>query len=393
MLSAIWSDINLNNFLESGFKFTKEESELKLRYMLFNILLAFNAIIVFLAAVLRVSNGEVSQGIFDISYSFLAIITIFLVRKYRNLFEILIKFTMVFSLIIVSFIFSMELNSIVGVSWFIIQLMVVFFLTDRKFSYFIFASILAVITYITYINEEQIVNISSVIFAFIPIIVAFVFIQFYEKRNTLNHTLLKEQNDRLKTYSLELKELANKLEIAVEEEVNKNKVKDELLAKQSKLAALAEMMDAIAHQWKQPLGIIQLHVQSLTLGLEYNVVATSEDIEQVYKKVEHQVSHLTTTIDEFRNFFRPNSKQTRCNIKEMINSTLVLIKDCLIENKIEIEISTNDEIEILCNPSEFKHVFINLINNAKDAFEENNIQDKRLCFEILNKDNEILINF
>ncbi len=189
----------------------------------------------------------------------------------------------------------------------------------------------------------------------------------------------------------ELKELNKNLEQKVKNEVKKNRKKDKLISKQSQRAALGEMMDAIAHQWKQPLGVIRLHVQSLSLGLDYGVLANSEDIREVSEKVEHQVEHLISTIDEFRSFFRPNQKQINANIKTIIDETLLLMKDGLIADNIETEILGDEDIELFCLPNEFKHIFINLINNTTDAFIENDIQDRKIIFELKKENNTVII--
>ncbi len=497
----------LNNFLKSGFVFTNNDNELKLKYQLFNSLLALNMIVVFTAALMRLNQGEISQAVFDFIYSFFALIIIFLARKYKNKLDLFIKITIFLSLIIVSLTFSLEPNSISGISWFTVQLMVVVFLTSKRFSYIIFGLILIIIAYIIYINQHQGYTFSSFIHGIIPLLVSFIFLQFYEQRNQKSKKLLKEQNDQLQYYAKEqekylniiskhvnysktdlegnitevsdrfcemsqydkkeligqqhniirhpdmpsssfeimwntiqagkewygqvknkkkdgnfywgesiitpefdnnnniksymairhditaaqeLKDLVTNLETIVKEEVDKNKKGEELLIRQSQSAALGDMMDAIAHQWKQPLGVINLHIQSLVLRSEYGVVATKEDIEEIKNGIEKQTAHLLLTIDEFRKFFRPNQVRSLMNIKTMIDSTLLLMKDNLISSKIDVEILGNKNIELLCAPNEFKHIFINLINNSKDAFDENNINNRKIIFEIIQEDNIII---
>ena len=171
----------------------------------------------------------------------------------------------------------------------------------------------------------------------------------------------------------------------------KNKQKEQILAKQSKLAALGEMMDAIAHQWKQPLSTIGVSVQNLSMKVLLDEKVTDQMIQDVSDETQKQIVHLVSTIDEFREFFRPNQKLSIINVKSMIKSTLTLMNSELISNKIKYEIIGDDNIEISCIENEFKHVFINLINNAKDAFNENNIKDRKLVFEILKDNGKILL--
>ena len=189
----------------------------------------------------------------------------------------------------------------------------------------------------------------------------------------------------------ELKDINESLEQLVNEEIVKNKHKEDLLAKQSKMAALGEMMDAIAHQWKQPLGVIGMNIQRLAILIEFGQKVSDEDIKQTSITTQKQIKHLTSTIDEFRNFFRPNQKQTIVVIKDMIDSTLLLMKDDLLSNKINIKVLDDEKLKTSCIPSEFKHIFINLINNAKDAFNENNIKNRNIIFEILKDDGKSIV--
>jgi signal transduction histidine kinase len=196
--------------------------------------------------------------------------------------------------------------------------------------------------------------------------------------------LIEEDKKRLENFNLTLQDKVN-------EEIDKNKQKEQILAKQSKLAALGEMMDAIAHQWKQPLGTIGVSVQNLNVKALLDEKITDQMIQDVSDETQKQILHLVSTIDEFREFFRPNQKLTIINIKSIINSTLTLMQSELISNNIKYDIIGDDNIEIPCIKNEFKHIFINLINNSKDAFIENNIQNKKLIFEILKDNDKILI--
>lgn len=196
--------------------------------------------------------------------------------------------------------------------------------------------------------------------------------------------LSEQDKERLNNFNLTLQKKVN-------EEIEKNKQKEQILAKQSKLAALGEMMDAIAHQWKQPLSTIGVSVQNLSMKVLLDEKVTDQMIQDVSDETQKQIVHLVSTIDEFREFFRPNQKLSIINVKSMIKSTLTLMNSELISNKIKYEIIGDDNIEISCIENEFKHVFINLINNAKDAFNENNIKDRKLVFEILKDNGKILL--
>ena len=190
---------------------------------------------------------------------------------------------------------------------------------------------------------------------------------------------------------IELENFNTTLQQRVDEEIKKNKEKENLIAKQSKLAALGEMMDAIAHQWKQPLSIIGINIQNLNMKVMLDEKVTAKMIQETSEETQKQILHLVSTIDEFREFFRPNQQQSIINIKSMINSTLSLMSNELMANKIKYEIRGDDTAEVSCIKNEFKHIFINLINNSKDAFNENNIKNKKIIFDILKENDRTII--
>ena len=163
--------------------------------------------------------------------------------------------------------------------------------------------------------------------------------------------------------------------------INELEDRTKLLLHKSKHAAMGEMMDAIAHQWKQPLSVISAEATMLSI-----VHSTDKDIHKT-------VNHLVETIDSFRHFFRPNIPKENVNLYTIIQEVLDLEKTFLIKNKVTVTF-TGDKI---CNysliSSEFKHVFINMIQNTLFAFEEKNIEERNIHIDIQKLDSEIKITF
>lgn len=188
-----------------------------------------------------------------------------------------------------------------------------------------------------------------------------------------------------------LLELNETLEEVVLEEVIQNRIKDKQLMQQTKAAQMGEMIDAIAHQWKQPLTTISLLAQSLDykLGLNKNLPFTS--IQKVTRETQLQINHLLDTMDSFRKFFRDDEIQEYFTVKSLIDTTKEILKSTLNSNYIKIIFSGDESIEIKCVKSEFIHVFINLINNAKDVFNELSLKDRTILFDVSKKDDKVII--
>ncbi|NVJ53971.1 MAG: HAMP domain-containing histidine kinase [Campylobacteraceae bacterium] len=202
---------------------------------------------------------------------------------------------------------------------------------------------------------------------------------------------LQRKNSDLALLTKELQELNTNLEEKVRESIEELRKKDEILFKQTKDAAMGEMIDAIAHQWKNPLGVINLINQQIQIQCLLHDEIKKEDILKSIEKSEQQIKHLVETLEEFRTFFRPKTEKQKVSIITLINSVKVLMKDDLI--KYNIEISTDGEVEnkIKIIPNEFKHVLINLISNSKDAFVDNNVKKREINISAKTEENYITL--
>ena len=179
---------------------------------------------------------------------------------------------------------------------------------------------------------------------------------------------LERYDDRQK----ELDNLNRELEERIEIEVNIGKKNHKRYEQQAKMAAMGEMMDAVAHQWKQPLNALSMMSDMLVDDFK------TGDVDQAYvdelsNDTQAQIEHMVTTLNEFRNFFRPKETKENFGIKRCIQSVMLLVNDEFMKNNININIVSDKEILIYGIENEFKHLVLNIINNAKDAFNEKDI--------------------
>lgn len=148
--------------------------------------------------------------------------------------------------------------------------------------------------------------------------------------------------------------------------------KDALIFQQSKLAAIGEMIGNIAHQWRQPLNSIGVTMMKLELNNDNNNL-TKEIVSDTIDKTNAIVSHMSRTIDDFRNFFSPTKSRCEFVIRDNIESILSLIIPQLVNHDIEIEITGNRDIKVFGYENELKQVLINIVSNAKDAIVNNKV--------------------
>ena len=160
-------------------------------------------------------------------------------------------------------------------------------------------------------------------------------------------------------------------------DISELKQKDKLLFQQSKMASMGEMIGNIAHQWRQPLSVITTCASGVKFEKEFSMLS-DEKLNSSMNLIVENTKYLSSTIDDFRNFFKKDKTIVEFNLSKYINKSIQLVLPSLKNDEIEIETILDDEINVDGFPNEFLQVLINIFNNAKDAFEINNIKDKRI---------------
>ncbi len=187
-------------------------------------------------------------------------------------------------------------------------------------------------------------------------------------------------------------EYKNFLEEKVKLQVQELRERDALLLQQAKMASMGEMIDAIAHQWLQPINIISIQKNLIELDLQDDTL-NEEHIQEAIDKTTHQIAHLISTMREFRSFIKPSSNITGLNISVLLESIMLLLQDELVKYNISVEILCDKDISIYANENDIKHLFINLINNAKDEIALTNMRyEDRIININCTKDNN-RVNF
>ena len=192
----------------------------------------------------------------------------------------------------------------------------------------------------------------------------------------------------------EHQEYQKQLENKVQEQLEGLRYKDKLLLEQSKHAAMGEMIDIIAHQWKQPLNSIVMHASLIESSLDTLDPQTyKQEFQECYENLNNQVDTLLTTLDEFRGFFRPTNNLNEVSLQTIINSTLVLLKDELIKHQIELTYQCETGLNLHVNANDIKQLLINIITNAKEEMVKNNLplEQRKINIHCYKKENEIIM--
>lgn len=170
----------------------------------------------------------------------------------------------------------------------------------------------------------------------------------------------------------------------IHEKVTKmNEQKELLIINQSRLASMGEMISNISHQWKQPLAQISSTLINLELLNERDKLPR-EKLSEKLEDIDAQVKFMSSTIDDFREFFNPNSHKTNFSSQDAIMRACKLLNSTLKKFAIDVEIDIRDNFAHFGNINEIIQILINVINNAKDAFLQTNIKYKSIQIVSLN---------
>lgn len=192
----------------------------------------------------------------------------------------------------------------------------------------------------------------------------------------------------------ELEELNEKLEERVFESVKKIRDHEEMLLLQSKNAIMGEMLEMIAHQWRQPLTSIGMISNNMLFNI---IISENNELDkELFKNelddINKQIKYLSSTIDDFRGFFKESKTKEKVLIENVLQKSISLTKKQLDQNSIEIElINTCSDLVINTYKNELTQVLLNLIYNSKDAFEPQNIKNKKIIIECFLRDKNLII--
>jgi len=187
-----------------------------------------------------------------------------------------------------------------------------------------------------------------------------------------------------------LKKLNEELENLVAQRTAELREKDQILLLQSRQAAMGEMICNIAHQWRQPLNALGLTIQQLVLYYD-NGEFNREFLDNKVLQSMELIQHMSKTIDDFRNYFRPDKEKTEFKVNEAIANTVSLIEDSFKNRHIRIEVLAKDDPAIFGYPNEFAQAVLNILNNAGDALTERAIKDPMVTITICSGDNRAVV--
>jgi C4-dicarboxylate-specific signal transduction histidine kinase len=189
------------------------------------------------------------------------------------------------------------------------------------------------------------------------------------KRRCAENVLIEKQQ--------ELEEINSTLETRILKDVEELRRKDQLLIVQERLSLMGDMINNIAHQWRQPLNTLALRLQYLPLAFD-SAVSNRELLENNVGKSMELIQYMSRTINDFRNFFRSDKEAVAFGANQVIAHSVSLIEKSFKDQQVSIEIKSSGEPMVNGYPNEYAQVLLNILMNARDALVERHVDDARI---------------
>jgi len=172
--------------------------------------------------------------------------------------------------------------------------------------------------------------------------------------------------------------------------MEKQKEQEQILIHQSRMAAMGEMIGNIAHQWRQPISTISLLIQDINDAYEYGELS-KEYLEDFSKKTLKQVKFMSETIDDFRDYLRPNKSTEPFSLVESVKNSMRIMDATFKNNNVKVDFRYQNDIEVTGYKNEFSQVLLNIFKNAKDEFELRDVKHGTLDIVLEDKDGKAIL--
>lgn len=178
--------------------------------------------------------------------------------------------------------------------------------------------------------------------------------------------------------------------------LEEKKVQLELKAKENeifmlrttKLAAMGEMINNIAHQWKQPLA----RVNSILFDMNYSIEkCTKQDFQKAIDLIENEVIEMSKTISSFSQYFHPKKSITFFKISEVIEEQIKYFTSDFNKNQIELSLNYENDISTEGYKEEYSQVVSVILQNAIDSLKTNKVNNPKITIYIQSKEDSPLL--
>ena len=381
----------LKQFFSPLGRFSSNEWILKQKILALLIISFSFSMFLFLFAFYRLSEGNIEAGASQLFFAVFLLIGFFQIKKNKNYYKYFSLIFFLFFFFYLNIIFFYVPQNTLNILWIVCAPVFIFYFLDKKGGFLIFLLLLIFVLYLIYSNYSytfaEFFTLFAVLFSCTFILYSYEKIKDQEKQHLLDYS--KTLENEIKIHTKDLRDLNKYLERRVEEELQKRVLQEKILLQKTRMASMGEMIDSIAHQWRQPL----MNINSILMNVN-RVIELKEENKEPYiiNKVE-DISSLTSfmsnTIEDFRLLFNENKEKDFFYLANAMSQAMNVLASSI--KDINIIIDNKTEVLYYGYLNELVQVLIIIINNAKEALIDKNIKDKNIKIFIYEKDQFIYI--
>ncbi len=370
---------------------TFKQNEWFLKHQIFTLLIIsfFFALGVLPFSFIRINEGNYIVGISQFLLSIFLLHGHFKLKYDKTYYKIYSILFMIFFFLYSTIIFFYVPQNHLNILWVISAPILIFFFLNKRGGAVMFLWVLSFIGYLIFINHPYSVA------EFVTLISAFFITTFvmyiYELVKDTEQERLQSYNIRLQKEVEEktniLKQMNINLEQKVEDELQKRLDQEQMLLRKSRMANMGEMIDAIAHQWRQPLMNINAVMMNIDRGIETQKepVLLKDKVLEIFSLT----SHMSHTIEDFRNLLKVEKEKKYFLLLDSVEMVLLLLKNNLKGIRVTCDIEEN--VGITSYKNEFSQVLITLLSNASEVLYAKHIEDKQIAITVIEEENTVSI--
>jgi signal transduction histidine kinase len=373
------------------------KERIKVLKRLFLILGAIGIVMSFV----RYATGDIRQAVADVLLSVTVLLSRQLLIRSESYYLPVVRFAFL-SVIAASFHIVLYQESPIRFIWLTTGIYFIFYVFPRKEAYVWLAFIAALAVYIGAFHLES-TGINGVEYVLWVINISFVVMisKWYidverssiERLRSAEEELRREVRNKtleLKRKTEALEELNATLEEKIARKVEENREQEQMLHRQARYAQMGEMLNMIAHQWRQPLHAVSITTYTLEKKIR-DRQCEPEEMLTYLARIGDYTKHLSQTIEDFRHFFKFEKEKKVVPLVTIVNDALEIMEPIFERYAIRCTRVCNEKIALSTYPNEVLHALLNVLRNAQEAFVENRIEDRRIEITGLRQENFALI--
>jgi len=211
---------------------------------------------------------------------------------------------------------------------------------------------------------------------------------------------IMEADERIYLQKKDLFEIQANLKNKVKQEITKNRETEKYMLHQSRLAQMGELLSMIAHQWRQPLALINVIIFTIKMRLDLNefdldkksgqeelILFTNEQLDII----EETTGGLSTIIDDFKDFYKPSKEKAVIKLNEPVNKAISMVKASFEKNMITLRETYEDTPKVSIYTNELTHVILNLLQNSMDELIEHKVQNPKITIKNFSNDSTVIL--